>query len=52
MRTAVDVHLVILIVPIETPPGLTDGEVALSVGLHRVLVKDSLREGVLKVCFT
>ena len=42
MGAAVDVHLVILIVPIETPPGLSDGHVALSVGLHRVLVKDSL----------
>ena len=36
MRTPVDVHLVILIIPIETPPGFTDGEVVLSVGLHQV----------------
>ena len=34
MGAPVDVHLVILIIPLETPPGLTDGDVVLSVGLQ------------------
>ena len=45
MRTPVDVHLVILIIPIETPPGLTDRDVVLSVGLHQV------SEGLSVLCF-
>ena len=47
--TDVDVHLIILIVPIETPPGLSDGNVPLLVGLHEVLMKEFLR-GEKTVC--
>ena len=34
MGTTVDVQLVILIIPLETPPCLADGDVVLSVGLQ------------------
>ena len=34
MRAPVDVQLVILIIPLETPPCLADGDVVLSVGLQ------------------